>query len=651
MSFLQREAIVTPPLDMATISCWPYENPKPPLPIAKPLLRPLSTAYPAEDKVALAAMDEAEAREAEAVAAKATLAAARKELAIESKDTTKATRKERKTAAKSIPKPLVSPSTSPSASTETLAITPALATPALTETTSIGSSATSACAPSYTSIDQEVHDKATLKAAKRRAKREANREKRRVELQLQERRPQPQPWETALDEMVNPPSDKRAARASENSVATFKVPYDRQLLVDFDQPLPSTDFDLSHNVAAAIVEDLVEKWGGWSITFLDPSYRIFLTVNKDAAISYKVVEGVMDHVAVVFGDPVCDPLLLEHVILEFRQYCRSRRWRTAFVGVRSAVARIAETRRWTSVQFAVEQVVDPQDNPILDGTKGKRMAVAVKKLVKDGVLRQYNPADGVDEVLQAFLQGVYDECYAAKEATKGDTTAYSTKLRLFDLPRLMTYFYTVDAATVDAATGRPNGLAGLMLCSPGKYLLDPVVAAPNAPQHTTDFLTYAAMGYLRRRGITHMSFGLEPLREIGEINGLREAYHADTRLINAASFDAFGFAGKKMLHDKFHPDAGKREKLYLILGARNCITQVDGAVAICNATHLKMSPVMRRLIWLVQAKATGQAIEGMLTKLVKRGRLSSPPPPDPNQTSSTQPPPASPSSFVSIRPF
>jgi lysylphosphatidylglycerol synthetase-like protein (DUF2156 family) len=375
------------------------------------------------------------------------------------------------------------------------------------------------------------------------------------------------------------------------------------------------DFDTSHNVAAAIVEELVEKYGRWSITFSDPSYRIFITTDKKAAISFKVCDGLTSRVAVVFGDPVCNPIMMEEVITQFRIYCRSRRWRTSFVGVTQAVADVSDIKRWTSVQFAVEQVVDPMNNALLDGTKGKRMMVAVKKLVKDKVLGMYNPADGVDHLLQAYLQGVYDQSYLAKEANKGDTTAYSTKLSLFELPRVMTYFYSVGADRL------PNGMAGLMNVGDGRYLLDPVVALPDAPRDTSDFLTMAAMGYLRRRGVRHMSFGLEPLREISDLRGLNARWHADTRMINAASFDALEFGGKKVLHDKFYPDPSKEEKLFLILGSRNCITQLDSAMAITNATHLKASPVVRRLIWMTQAKNTGTVIEAMIGKLVRKGQL------------------------------
>jgi hypothetical protein len=513
-------------------------------------------------------------------------------------------------------------------STDTLSLSAIPLTPALTATTSLPSTtdsdshARSLSSSSFVDIDDPVAiAKAAVKNAKLRARLEAM--ARPPSFHEQHHfAPPPQPqqqvraqWEVMLDQMP-PCSDRKAPRAARASVEAFKVPLDRQLLVDFDSPISTTDFDLSHNVAAAIVERLLRKYGKWSISFLDPTYRIFLTADKQAAVSYKVCDGLSYRVAVVFGDPLCDPIMMDEVITQFRAFCASRRWRTAFVGVTEAVAKVGDERRWTCVDFAVEQVVNPRTNALLDGTKGKRMMVAVKKLVKDQVLRMYNPADGVDKVLEAFLQAVYDRSYLVKEAAKGDTTAYSTKLSLFALPAAMTYFYTIGP------DGLPNGMAGLMNASPGRYLLDPVVSLPDAPRDTSDFLTLAAMGWLRKRGIQHMSFGLEPRREIGEIRGLAERWQADTRMINAASFDAFGFVGKKMLHDKFYPDNERERKLYLVMGSRHCLTQLDAAIAITNATHLKTSPVLRRLIWMVQSRNTGAAIENMLDKLLRKGRIS-----------------------------
>lgn len=473
-------------------------------------------------------------------------------------------------------------------------------TPPLTREPSLASSSVELRSPSSSSFEESTSSstpassittsKAAARAAKRRARRDINKEKRRAEEEAKAKKADLQGWEIALDGLKQPASSKRELRAARESIEAFQIPADPQVATQSGSPIPATDFRLEHNVAAAIVETLVAKHGGWSITFSDPSYRIWISVKKDAAISYKHVHGLFHHYAIVFGDPACDPSIRKDVLDQFLTYCRARYWRLAMVGVGAETAAIASAARWSTLQFANEQVVNPQSNAILDGTNGKRMLFTVKKMAKDGVLRMYNPADGEDLVLQAFLQGVYDECYASKEAAMGEATAYSTKLRLFDLPYLQTYFYTVGP------DGHPNGMAALMSVGTGRYLLDPVVAVPSAPAGTTDFLTVAAMGYLKRLGVQHMTFGLEPQRLIGSIEGLKRHWHTATRRVNAAAFDGFGFAGKKMLHDKFHPDPSRTEPLYVVLASSHSITQADSAVAILSATHIRPGPVIARLV-------------------------------------------------------
>lgn len=491
---------------------------------------------------------------------------------------------------------------SDSSGRESLHFSPSLtaSTPPLTREPSLASSSVELRSPSSSSLEDPTcsstpassftTSKAAARAAKRRARRDINKEKRRAEEEAKAKKADLQGWEIALDSLEQRPTTKRELRAKRESIDMFQVPADRQVATSSGAPVPATDFTLEHNVASALVEELVAQYGSWSVTFSDPSYRIWISVGKVAAISYKHVKGLVHHYAIVFGDPVCAPSIRKEVLDQFQTYCRARHWRLAMVGVGAETAAIASAARWSTIQFASEQIVNPQSNAVLDGTNGKRMLFTVKKMAKDNLLRMYHPADGKDAFLEAFLQGVYDECYANKEAAKGEATAYSTKLRLFDLPYLQTYFYTVGA------DGHPNGMAALMSVGAGRYLLDPVVAVPSAPAGTTDFLTVAAMGYLRRAGAEHMTFGLEPQRLIGEIDGLRRAWHGATRRVNAAAFDGFGFAGKKMLHDKFHPNPAQTEPRYVVIASAHSITQADGAVAICAATHIRPGPVFSRLV-------------------------------------------------------
>lgn len=444
--------------------------------------------------------------------------------------------------------------------------------------------------------------KAASKAAKRNARREINRAKRKAVAEASVHQPKAiQPWEIALGQF----GYEEEANTPLGPSLPFVVPAEERQSGNGGAPVPKQTYTLRHQGAVAAVERLVSAHGSWSITFSDPSYRIFLARDLDIAISFKVVHGFMRKVAVAFGDPVCHPARLPSAIAEFKAFCRQKGYGMAFVGARDAVARVADTHGWASIQFAVEQMVSPQTNPVLDGTRGKRQALVVKNLAKDAPVHVYSRADGeFDEHLEAQLQTAYEAVYAAKEDRDG--APYSTKLSLFALRKLMTVLYTTDSC------GVPNGLVGLMRVGVGKYLLDPLVAVQSAPPGTTDYLSVLAMGWLRRRGATHMSFGTEPTPTVGEIRGMPKFMEMDARLIHAATYIAFGMGGKKTFHDKFHPDDGRGENLYLILSSRGVLGQSCCAAAIWRATHLKSGPVVQPLLRLVAQQKTGAQLEALL---------------------------------------
>lgn len=453
--------------------------------------------------------------------------------------------------------------------------------------------------------------KAEAKAAKRKARREINHAKRKAEAAANEQQPKPpQPWEVAFDQLnlEGKPVNPNSPPADEFNVSTEAR--------RGGSPIPKQTYDLNHVGAVAAVERLVAAYGACSITFSDPSYRIFLTRELDVAISFKVVNICMRKVAVAFGDPVCHPARIPSAVGHFKAFCKRKRHAMAFVGARDAVARVADINGWASIQFAVEQIVDPQTNPVLDGTRGKRQSLVVKKLCKDAPVRVYSPAEGdsPNETLEAQLQAAYEAVYAAKEDRDG--APYSTKLKLFTLRNLMSFLYTVDGA------GEPNGLVGLMRVGESKYLLDPLVAIPSAPVGTTDYLTVMAMGYLRRRGAIHMSFGTEPTATAGEIRGMRRFMETDTRLLHAATYAAFGMAGKKTLHDKFHPDDAKRESLHLILASHGVLSQSCCAAAIWRGTHLRWRPVVEPLLHHLEQQKAGAQLGVLLQRLVKDGQLA-----------------------------
>lgn len=353
--------------------------------------------------------------------------------------------------------------------------------------------------------------------------------------------------------------------------------------------LPTGVYTLDGPPAAAYVDYLMSLYGKWSITFLDPSYRIFISAK--AAISFKVIRASGRSVAVIFGNPLCAPTDLQQTISTFRQICRKRGWAFSFVGVRSDVAVLAKQQGWATIHFADEPMIDPTMNLVLDGRSGRRTLLHIKKLARSDALGVCTPASASTE-LQQSLQRLYDECYACR------LSPYSTKLRLFALHNV-TYFYLGDA-------GSPTAVAGLVH-TPNGAILDPCVASSSAPAAATDFLTIIAMGYARKRGI-RLSFGPEPLRDL-KVENMSEVMEKGSRLVGAAAYDAFSFAGKRTLHEKFHPTS--REPLYLVLASRRILGQSVCSMAVWKATHLSGKEVCGPLWRIVKGKASHmKGVEG-----------------------------------------
>lgn len=428
---------------------------------------------------------------------------------------------------------------------------------AASSTPTLVNASTKSTPPSSIAAEDPVVDE---KKAKRKAKRELNRLRRRAEVQAKAEAPKLQLWEQALDKVSIPKPGPAP-------------PVD-------DDPLPPGFYDINDRPAVAFVEHLLSLYGRWNITFLDASYRIFLAA--DAAISFKVVKAKGRRVAVVFGNPLCAPDALEDTISTFQSVCRRNGWGLAFVGVRSDVYAIAQKRKWATVRFADEPMLDPATNPVLDGSRGRRNLLHIKKLAKSESLHILPPGTA-SPAIKERLQNLYEQCYASR------TSPYSTKLNLFAL-REVTYLYLGDEEN-------PTAVAGLVHTAEGG-ILDPCVASPEAPAAATDFLTIMAMGYARRQGI-RCSFGPEPLRDV-EVSGMSGTMARGTRLVSAAAFDAFSFEGKRLLHDKFHP--ARREQQFVVLASHHTIGQAGCAMAVWEATHLHSSEVVGPFWKIVKSK-------------------------------------------------
>jgi lysylphosphatidylglycerol synthetase-like protein (DUF2156 family) len=351
--------------------------------------------------------------------------------------------------------------------------------------------------------------------------------------------------------------------------------------MDAKYRLPGSVYTLADFTAIAALETLVDDYGKVShMGILDRSYSFFITEKRDAALYFKV----KDKVAVVGGDPLCQSAAIDCLLAEFRTYRKMWGWGIAFLGATSQFAKYAQNRKWVTMKFGVERVLNPMTNPVLLETgSGKRSISQSKQLLRNGTsLEIYSPKHQPDPVLQAQLVDIYDTWCSHRNGNH-NVQAYLTVYDPFAIPDLMTYIYTKDAS------GAPNGFAALRKIVNG-YHIDPCIAMPGAARGISELLIIATMSLLREAGVSYLSLGFEPSTELGEISGLAKPLQTLTRAIHKRTYRDLPIGGKRDFHDKFRPDEEQEADLYLIFPGR--IPQLKHMKATMHVVNIDISKLI-----------------------------------------------------------
>ncbi|OAL19645.1 hypothetical protein AYO20_11620 [Fonsecaea nubica] len=361
-------------------------------------------------------------------------------------------------------------------------------------------------------------------------------------------------------------------------------------------------FTLDDFTAISALGSLVERFGKVShMGILDPSYRFFMTKDRQAALYYKV----RNNVAVVGGDPLCDPAEYNHLLSEFRRLRKRRRWGVVFLGATDEFASYASKQKWVTMRFGTERVLNPLNNPVLQEKEQKRMVTQNKHLLdpeKGGIsVQAYAPAQGRDEALERELRQVYD-LWRESRNQSGQPQAYMTVFDPFAIPMLMTYLYTTDRQ------GQCNGFAALRKIGANKgYHIDPYCATPTAPKGITDLLVFSAMSLLQQAGIGYLSFGFEPASQLDEVTGLSRPTTALTKSCYRRAFRHLPIGGKKAYHDKFRPDPALDSGLHIIYPSG--APSLQDALATLHFANVEVRELLKREIfsgwWRTKESARG----------------------------------------------
>ncbi|KAK7178193.1 Aspartate-tRNA ligase, cytoplasmic 1 [Paraphaeosphaeria sporulosa] len=369
-------------------------------------------------------------------------------------------------------------------------------------------------------------------------------------------------------------------------------------------------FTLDDLADLAALQSLAETYGRVShMGILDKSYSFFLSSSRDAALSFKVE----NKVTVISGDPLCHPSQFSAILEEFKEYRKKNGLGIAFLGASDRLASYGRKKKWVTMHFGEERVLNPMTNPVLLETAGKRIVRQNRQLLDPNkgkiTVKVYSTAAGVDPIMQEYLVRIYETWREERnQQRKGKLQAFITVYDPFALPGLMVYIYT------EGQDGLPNGFAALRkLGATTGYHIDPCIAVPGAPRGLTDLLIFAAMSLLNRAGVSYLSLGYEPMLNIGEISGMPKLLSRLTRAAYRRTFRALPVGGKTGYHDKFRPDKSQQSGLHMVFP--DGIPSLSHSAAIMHVANIKRfkpstaTAVQRRLHqalrWYEAAKQLG----------------------------------------------
>ncbi|CAM6101407.1 unnamed protein product [Calypogeia fissa] len=364
-------------------------------------------------------------------------------------------------------------------------------------------------------------------------------------------------------------------------------------------PQPRIENILSEGLPE-IVTTLLKAYGLPSHAgFIDPSFSIYIPPTTsssssafpegcpDYAISFKPCHGV----AVMYGDPLCDPNQVGPIFDSFCAYAKRRKWRVAVIGATQRLVDHAVNRAgWGAMEFAVASVLNPTTDVIAVGKGFQTIRRDNRRLASAGwKVEVYDPSGAAGEGrslgLEAELSGLYKEWREERNA-RGIPQTYSTVLEPWLFPGACRHLYVRSPDT-----GKVAGLATMIrLGGVDGYLLDPLLAVAGSPRGVTEILTTQALSLLQDEGATYLTFGFAPLMNLGSILNVPALVEKPSRVCYSKLQEHLGLGGKKIWHEKWRPE--RSEGNWLLFPPGGVTGYVTVTRALCGVTHIRLKDVI-----------------------------------------------------------
>ncbi|WP_159433195.1 bifunctional lysylphosphatidylglycerol flippase/synthetase MprF [Clostridium cavendishii] len=253
---------------------------------------------------------------------------------------------------------------------------------------------------------------------------------------------------------------------------------------------------------------------------LENNRQYFFAQGYDGVIGYVLV----NNMAMVVGDPICDFTKMEDILLEFKEYCFNRSLSSCFCQISSKYRNVFEKVGFKLQECGKEAIIDLNTYNISDSIIGFNDKVD-KLEIK---ITEYKPAIKHDKYIEDQIYDISDEWLKMKGSNE---LSFMRGTISFDYPFEKRYFI---AKTID------DKVLGIVVCLPYKfkngYFIDMVRECKDAPYGIRENLVIEICKILKEEKVKEVSLGLAPFVDI--------EYKDNTE--STFLYKAFKFIYKKM---------------------------------------------------------------------------------------------------------
>ena len=314
-----------------------------------------------------------------------------------------------------------------------------------------------------------------------------------------------------------------------------RKPGKKGLLIELHDNLSSED--------KSRARELVKKYGQNSISYLalENDKMLFFGKNTDGIIAF----GIIGHVVVVCGDPICAPENFRDFLVEFHDFCHEHSYQFVFLGATAAFIKEYEAMGYKHVKAGDEAVIELSEYH-LSGGKMQKLRANVNHANKAGLTtHEYKPNESRNLDIEREINAVSDEWLEDKKSGQLGFTVGGVGL---DNPLDRRYFYVTDSAGKIVAFNVYLPFAGM-----NGYLADVTRRLHDAPGGATEKINFDAFMRFNEEGVRWGSLGLATLANVHE-DGVKDSLA--TKMLELIYEKCNRFYGFKDLHhakEKYTP--------------------------------------------------------------------------------------------------